>query len=1093
MPESSDTRRAPNSPWRAVFERVRSEVGHQRDEHGSLGSINWLRHHMECRGANPNVVRNIIYRDKGKLPDKQALYGILDELWRSSGHPPLRSPELESLLSPGSGQEQEVLQLLGRDKRRAYRDFVQAIRGGEDPKMVIVGRPGSGKTLLCDYIQQALELPPSATDRLVRLEFGGTDLATTLARLGAAMEVPPAVMEARLVKLGSASAFAVQADAQADVARAVLDAARGFGGRQTLLLHVSQSLGGQESLGLVPLRLNDPDVPRVSAAEWLWVSLFEPLSRLPGTALLVSMADLPLRAQSRLGAFADPVRLTPPTLAEARRFVRARLPHAEAEQHERIVRLAGRSFEELRTLTLLAEIRDPASEPTMVPERSVMQLARAIDGGEPHLRRFLAAVAVLSLPDYPEFSRAELTHLLRLTQDETGEVDGTFLDGVPGRSDLVRCFSRELARELRHRLAAQDPPTYRELHRHAAAHVESEASSRPRGEAANRYLTFLLEARAWDDLSDWMARHGAPQALVGRLWATAQAELPPGREAERFAQRVAAHYVKLGTFQHPDVRDAFAVMAASSDPSLRTWAALRRAEGLSLRGHHDQAEALLTALPPTEDARLAADGAIARASIARWRGRRDEALRLVFGEAPHHLRRAPSGGETDAVRVKAALWAGLLAKDQGDLDAALASFDSVPRADDLDAARVAFQRGDVFMRLGHYDRALRAMDDAVGLATRSDALASERTRYLARRATVHRRRGDLARSATDFEAARALLLSGAPEVGSDTDSWEREFWLARIEDEAGLLLLAEGRFDDAAMAFDRNLRRFRAYADAHGVDATYRVLRSTLRLAIAYGCRAVGQPFRRPFAVGPALGADTPDLRQARRLIAEVLDRLEDDAHALRPSSLARDALLAANLFVASGREAVDLAERALATSRYPYQRATAHSHAATGALRIPDPAAAADHVEAATRELAAATGGSTEPEQGDLELVAWLIALGTVAAIDGGDVRGAGQRLVQGLKRQDLRPHHDAMLRQFGEAIEARGITEWAQSAELSALLQLDDRADGLALHRPDRATLRLPDAFAARWARIVGRRGACDTVGGVPPTPHEPREDAA
>ncbi|MFU8887169.1 MAG: hypothetical protein ACNA8N_01045 [Trueperaceae bacterium] len=1085
MPESADPHRAPHSPWRAVFERVRNEVGHRRDDHGSLGSINWLRHHMERRGANPNVVRNIIYRDKGKMPDKQALYGILDDLWRSTGHPPLRSPELESLLAPGTCQEQEVLQLLGRDKRRAYRDFVQAVHAGEAPKIVIVGRPGSGKTLLCDYVQQALELPPVATDRLVRLEFGGTDLATTLARLGAALEVPAAVMEARLVKLGSASAFAVQADAQADVARAILDAARGYRGRQTLLLHVSQSLGGQESLGLVPLRLNDPDVPRVSAAEWLWVSLFEPLSRLPGTALLVSTADLPLRAQSRLGAFADPVRLSPPTLAEARRFVRARLPQADAEQHERIVRLAGRSFEELRTLTLLAEIRDPAYEPTTAPERSVLQLARAIDGGEPHLRRFLAAVATLSLPDYLEFSRTELTRLLQLTQDETGELEGTFLDGVPGNADRVRCFSRELARELRRRLAAQDPATYRELHRHAAAHLEQEASSRPRGEAAGRYLTFLLEARAWDALSDWMARHGAPQALVGRLWAAARAELPPGPEIQRFAQRVAAHYVKLGSFQHGDVRDAFAVMAASSDPSLRTWAALRRAEGLSLRGHHDQAEALLTALPATDDARLAADGAIARASIARWRGRRDEAMRLVFGEAPHHLRRAPAGGETDAVRVKAAIWAGLLAKDQGDLDAALASFDSVPRADDLDAARVAFQRGDVFMRLGHYDRALRAMDDAVALANRSDALASERTRYLARRATVHRRRGDLERSATDFAAARALLLSGAPEVGSDADAWEREFWLARIEDEAGLLLLAEGNFDDAVTAFDRNLRRLRAYADAHGVDATYRVLRSTLRLAIAYGCRAVGQPLRRPFAVGPWLAADTPDLRQARRLITGVLDHVENDGDAWRPSSLARDALLAANLFVASGSEAVDLAERALATSRYPYQRATAHAHAAVGALRIPDPVAAAAHVEAATRELAAATAGSSEPEQGDLELVAWLIALGAVAAIDAGDFRGAGQRLAQGLKRPELRTHHDAMLRQVGEAIEARGIEAWAPSAELAALLQLDERVAG--------TTLRLPDALAAHWAHLAGYRGARDTVGCVPPSPHEPREEEA
>src|SRR5690625_8019671 len=56
-----------SSPWRRIFEQVRTATGNQRDEHGTLGSINWLRKQMELRNANPNVVRNIIYRDKGKL------------------------------------------------------------------------------------------------------------------------------------------------------------------------------------------------------------------------------------------------------------------------------------------------------------------------------------------------------------------------------------------------------------------------------------------------------------------------------------------------------------------------------------------------------------------------------------------------------------------------------------------------------------------------------------------------------------------------------------------------------------------------------------------------------------------------------------------------------------------------------------------------------------------------------------------------------------------------------------------------------------------------------------------------------------------
>lgn len=1061
VPSSSPSTQGASSPWRTVFERVRQEVGPRRDERGSLGSINWLRHHMEARGANPNVVRNILYRDKGKLADKRVLFGILNDLWQGLGHPPLRAPELEALLSPGSGHDQEVLQLLGREKRRAYRDFVQALRAGEFPKLVVVGRPGSGKTLLADYIQQALDHPPSATDRLVRLEFGGTDLATALARLGAAVAVPPAVLEARLVKVGAASSFAVQADAQADVARAILEAARSFQGRQALMLHVSQSLGGQESLGLAPLRLNEPDVPRVSATEWLWASLLEPLSRLPRTALVVSLADLPLRAQARLGAFGQPVRLTPPTVAEARRFVRARLPNASPARHEQIVRLAGRSFEELRTLTLLAEIRDPTSEPGPADGPSVLQLAKAIDGGDDDLRAFLAAVAVLSLPDYPEFGRTELQHLLGSGDRTAGELEGAFLDAVAGRTDCVRCFSRELARELRTRLAALDPERFRDLHLRAAEHVAPAAQAAPRDEAASRYLSFLFEARSWTGLADWMADHGAPQALVGRLWAAASQELAAGPDLERFAQRVAAHYVKLGTFQHPDVRAAFAVLASSRDARLRVWTALRRAEGLSLRGHHDQAEALLEALGEIDDPRLAADAAIARASVARWRGRRGEAARLVFEEAPRQLRRLPAGGVADAVRVKASLWAGLLAKDQGDLDAALASFESVPRADDLDAARVAFQRGDVFMRLGHFDRALRALDDAVDLAHRSDALVTERTRYLARRATVHRRHGNFTLAAADFEAARALLRSGDVVTAAGADGWEQAFWEARVDDEAGMLLLAEGRFDEAIAAFDLDLLRYRRYAEAHGVDTGYRELRSLLRLAIAYGCRSVGQPFRRPFAITPSLGADTPDLRQSRALVAHVLGRIDEGGAGDDLSALARDALTVANLFAASGGDAVVLAERALAGTRYPYQRAQAHAHAAAGAIRVPDATAAEAHVEAARRALAAATEGAGDRERGDLELAAWLIGLGSAAAIVRGDPRAAGRCLAAGLRRTDLRRYHDALLRQFGEAVEAHGAPDWAAAPELVAVLGVER---GFAL-----GALRLSDALASRWARIA------------------------
>ena len=90
------------------LKRVRARVKNERDEHGVLGSINWLRQQMAARGANPNVVRNIIYRDKGKLTDKQALLEILKDLWGRYDDAPLQVPELEALLSREGGSSRRL-------------------------------------------------------------------------------------------------------------------------------------------------------------------------------------------------------------------------------------------------------------------------------------------------------------------------------------------------------------------------------------------------------------------------------------------------------------------------------------------------------------------------------------------------------------------------------------------------------------------------------------------------------------------------------------------------------------------------------------------------------------------------------------------------------------------------------------------------------------------------------------------------------------------------------------------------------------------------------------------------------------------------
>jgi len=122
------------SPWRAVFEETAKAAHGRRDEVATIGSINWLRHAMERRGANPNVVRNIIYRDKGRLHDKRELYLILEDLRRDLGLPPISDPELTQLGTPFAAAELEVDQVLGREQRRVYRMMVGGSTGRRPPE-----------------------------------------------------------------------------------------------------------------------------------------------------------------------------------------------------------------------------------------------------------------------------------------------------------------------------------------------------------------------------------------------------------------------------------------------------------------------------------------------------------------------------------------------------------------------------------------------------------------------------------------------------------------------------------------------------------------------------------------------------------------------------------------------------------------------------------------------------------------------------------------------------------------------------------------------------------------------------------------------
>ncbi len=1045
------------SPWRRIFEAVRTSTANRRDEHGILGSINWLRKQMELRKANPNVVRNIIYRDKGRLEDKRALFSILDELWQAQGNPRLHAPELEAILSPAAGAEAELMQLLGREKMQVYRKFLSGIRSGSTPRMLITGRPGSGKTLLTDTIQQALVNMPEHAATILRLEFCSTDLVPGLMRLAAALGVDAHALEARLIKIGASSAYAVQADAQADVARLLSDALRQRTEPLVALIHVSQSLGAAEQLAGVPLRLNTPDVPRVRAGEWLWQTLFEPLSRLPGLSLLVSLTEVPARVLQQPGGFEAPVKLNPPTVNEARRFVKARLPQLGAAQQEALVQRSGRSFEELRTLTLLAEMREPLPREGG-DNQHLEQLSRLVDtSGDDRLREFLGALAVLSAPEFTSFPLGLLAELRPLATGDLSSLEQAFLDPVPARQDHFRAFSRQLARSLRREMQASRPDDYRTLNLRAAEWFESTGRSEPRSEEATRYLHHLFEAREWHRLQEWMKKTSVPQTLLQRIWAAACAELVSGPEFESVALQVATHYVKLGSYNHPDVLGAFEPLMASDSAATRSWTVLKQAEGAALRGQFEHAESLLEGWVDDGTPLLRAEAFMVRASIARWRGQLSEAARLLHEEArpllPQVLQDTASGR---LLHAKVAIWAGLVAKDQGDMAAALKEFTSVNPGEDLIEARLAYQQGDVLLRLGQFDEALRQLNLSVELARRSEALVSEQTRFISRRGMLHGMRGELDRAAADFRLTRSILLQDEVDRDLPGGLLERDFWLARSTEDQALVLLAAGEYQDAIFMLTDSLSTFGRYGATFGVETAPRILRSSLYLALAYYSRGLQQPFRFPLLRSVDNAVYPEDVRHARTLLDGVWQRAEE----LGGPTLVlmrRDCLLLASLLAEDPAEGPRLAIAALDLAGSAYDTAQGNAYLAMAWLRQGDSRNAIAAVEAGTAALSGLLGPD---ESSDTGLRAWLTQLGIRSRLGTGDLKGATELLQHGLSDSGMAHSHQLLVRTFGDAFELV-----AKSREdLPRHLLPGDAADDPVL--PD--GIRLPDALVARWLDI-------------------------
>ncbi|HLU82223.1 MAG TPA: hypothetical protein VKZ43_02370, partial [Trueperaceae bacterium] len=792
--------RGGHSPWRPVIEEIGSVVDGRRDAVATIGSINWLRHAMDLAGANSNVVRNIIYRDKGRLHDKRALYLILVALREQLGLSPIEDPALTLLASPFAAAELEVSQVLGREQRRVYRSFVGGVRAGTFPKILVTGKPGAGKTMLLDFVQQGLEIEPRAADSVARTDFTEADLTAGLVRLAGQLGVPAGMVESRLVRIGAGSSFAVQADSQAEVARVMLDTQRHRQGNLAVLVHMSRALSAEGTLGALPLRLNTPEVPRVSAADWLWFTLLRPLALTTNCSVFVSTAGLPAKAVEATLPFQGPVTLAQPTTGEARRYVRSLATQLDAATSDDIVRRAGRSYEELRTFTLLALAKRPPSaegeeEERTLGARALEELAALVDTtAEPTLRAFLAALAVLSAGDQPAFTTEQLISLKGGRRKTLTDLEHSFIDQLPGGDQRYRPFSRRLARALHERLTTTQPHHARTLHLTAAMQQAEAATRDPGSEHAGAYLFHLFAARNWTGLLAWMATSAVPFPLLIRLWATARTELgsqqatPGDRQLlEQLALELARHLLRLGADQHVELVRAFELLAASRSTEKQAWAAVLRAQLEVAAGRFERASVLLDVSPPADEQLLVAEQRLARAGVLRWRGELQAASDKVAKVRQEHG--AAAGSSTTfaarAVTAKTAVWSGLIAKDRGDLGAAMTALSVDVDSDDLLRARLAFQRGDVLLRLGLFDGAKLELDNAITAAGSSGALAPERARYLARRGTLRRLMGYIVGSRDDFNAAQAALTS------SELADLDLDFALAKVADEGSYTLLAE--------------------------------------------------------------------------------------------------------------------------------------------------------------------------------------------------------------------------------------------------------------------------------------------------------------
>ncbi|GGN02322.1 hypothetical protein GCM10007092_15740 [Thermus composti] len=503
--------------------------------------------------------------------------------------------------------------------------------------------------------------------------------------------------------------------------------------------------------------------------------------------------------------------LSPPSREEARRFVRERLPHLPPERLEALVNQAGRNFGELSRLVLLEAAKHDPKTPLQ---------------DDPALKPILQALAAFSPEADPAFPLELLEKALGRPLEKLSQAERALLEWVG--EGLVRPSLRAL-------LPSEAPKS---LHRLALAYFPKENLF--------RRLYHARKAGEREELLRLLQEDPTRLALLPGLWEEARSW--PREDREVLASVVVRYRAVLGQYAHPEAEEALKVLAQAQNPSLRTWSRIKGAEAKVDAGHYREAETLL---PPKEDLlhleeTARAEGLLVMAAVERWKGDYERAARLV--EEAEALPVAP------LLRDRVQLWRGLVAKDLGRYEEALAALAQVGH-DPLLLGRARYQMGDLLMRLGRLEAEPR-MREGLKALEEGGAPRDEIARVRARYATLLRRLGR-------YEEAEEAIQRALAEA-------EDPFTRARVESEAGILEAARGRPLEALAFLERAEAYFRTTGE-RPKEARYRHLRTLFRLGAAYLLLEAGQPYRPPFLGG----LFSPE---ARRLLEGLLRDIPAEA-----------------------------------------------------------------------------------------------------------------------------------------------------------------------------------------------------------------------